>query len=121
MNRLNRLQDRQRTMKRRWLGTKIGVKRDLITIKTFRSGSRSEKDVVNHLSASKIGWLRGGWPDFLISKGDNVALVEVKHGTDHLNPRQESMHKILKKLGLKVFTIRTDQPGWQKRLEETVA
>ena len=48
--------------------------------------------------------IRGGWPDFLAVKGDEVLFVEVKPSNDvaHFKKNQRRTLSILKSLGLKV-------------------
>jgi hypothetical protein len=86
----------------------------------FEKGTRAEKLVAEHLTSKGIYYLRNGWPDFLIHKRGEYALIEVKGKRDKLRSNQVSMHMVLKELGLKVITVHTDKTGWQESLEEAV-
>lgn len=56
--------------------------------------------------------LTRGWPDFLCIKnvpgGLSAIAVEVKNGYDKLTEEQKACHHILIKLGIPVYTVRTD-------------
>lgn len=66
----------------------------------------------NKREAEKLGWLvlDKGWPDYLFWKEDKVIFVEVKSNTDTIKKHQKQIHKILKKLGLKVEVIQVSKP-----------
>lgn len=55
--------------------------------------------------AEEEGWtvLRNGWPDFVLTRGDAVRVVEVKRRrSEGLQPHQQALHDALRRAGLTV-------------------
>ena len=65
--------------------------------------TKTEKEFL--YKAIAAGWevISKGWPDFLITKGNRIAAVEVKRGPDQLMPHQRKVLKLLSKHGIKSY------------------
>jgi hypothetical protein len=68
-----------------------------------RTANKHEFAVATHFEEQGYTVLKNGWPDFLIVRGNEVRLVEVKpRGSAGLGSRQRKIAEALTKLGLKV-------------------
>ena len=58
----------------------------------------------------KLGWkiFRDGWPDFILTRGHEIKIVEVKSNGCRLSLNQQTTHDILKKIGITVIIDRPD-------------
>jgi len=50
--------------------------------------------------------LRAGWPDLLVVDGDEIYGIEVKRQTHRVSERQQEMHAVLGRAGLRVDVVR---------------
>jgi len=71
-----------------------------------------EETVKKALAKNGYEVLNKGWPDLLAFKDTpekGLALfIECKQGSDQLSPEQEKLHRILKRLGIPVYTLRPE-------------
>jgi hypothetical protein len=80
-------------------------KRPLVTASgaQVRTSNDAERAVVSHLIEAGYEVHRRGWPDLLVTKGDEVRFIEVKPATHRqLSPEQERVAQVLAALGINV-------------------
>ncbi len=81
---------------------------------------RNEEKIINSLTPAEEQFylkakendyliIRGGWPDFMIIKGDKISFVEIKDKTDKLTTKQKIMLNILSDLGFSCFVWKPDK------------
>lgn len=60
-----------------------------------RTTNYAERKIALEYAAKGYSVIRGGWPDFLAIRGDEVVGIEVKSDDDPLSPDQKVMHALL--------------------------